>query len=361
MDTPSRAAPNRRRDEGDDMDDRPRGKKKKQETSSKAPLIIGLSVGGAVLVGAVVLVVVLMMGKEKPNETDQNRPSRMTPIQPAVGGKNAAPPVNPNPAPPVPEKQPDPPPVIGGVAVTGNDIYKYVIKSTAWIVNAEPGVGGSTGTGTLIDTTNMLILTSLHVVGHSAQVAVFFPIYKDKEEYPIAEKTTYMQKLNDPQVLRATVVERDIRRGMAIIQLARLPPGVEALPLANKSPNAGQVIYSIGNPGGSAALWMVSKGDVRQVVDREWISSGGAGSVVYNLKAKVVETSSPISSGDSGGPCVNERGEQIGVTQGKVRGVDLVTLCIDVTEALDFIDKTCKKKNMTWVRARRAPLTSATR
>src|SRR5205823_356163 len=80
------------------------------------------------------------------------------------------------------------------------------------------------------------------------------------------------------------------------------------------SPQPGQNVYSIGNPGGSSAMWLLTAGTVRQVSRKRW-TAGGMGRL-FELEAEVVETSSPTNPGDSGGPLVNDRGEQVGVTQG---------------------------------------------
>src|SRR5439155_10848305 len=57
--------------------------------------------------------------------------------------------------------------------------------------------------------------------------------------------------------------------------------------------------------------------------------------------------------GDSGGPLVNNDGELVGVTQGGSREGTLLSTFIDVSEATDFIGKTCTKAKLAWAREAR--------
>ena len=55
------------------------------------------------------------------------------------------------------------------------------------------------------------------------------------------------------------------------------------------NPMVGQNVYSVGNPGGSSALWLLTTGSVRQVSRKKWIARGAGGEL--HLEAEVVETS----------------------------------------------------------------------
>ena len=77
----------------------------------------------------------------------------------------------------------------------------------------------------------------------------------------------------------------------------------------------GQSVHSIGNPGGSGALWVYTPGKVRQVYAKNWKSEVDGRTLTF--EADVIETDSPTNPGDSGGPLVNDKGELVGVTQGE--------------------------------------------
>ena len=57
---------------------------------------------------------------------------------------------------------------------------------------------------------------------------------------------------------------------LALIRLDRVPDGVPALSSRATSPDPGQTVHSIGNPGKSGALWVYTPGKVRQVYSKKW-------------------------------------------------------------------------------------------
>src|SRR5262249_41678589 len=142
---------------------------------------------------------------------------------------------------------------------------------------------------------------------------VFFPMY-DKEGALIRERKDYLVQVKRDDAVKGKVVAIDKTRDMAIIQIDRVPEGVEALPFAKKEPETGDEVHSVGNPGGSGSLWVYTNGKVRNVYKKQWLAGGE--DFVLNLNAKVLETDSPTNHGDSGGPCVNYQGELVGITQG---------------------------------------------
>src|SRR5439155_24634916 len=95
-------------------------------------------------------------------------------------------------------------------------------------------------------------------------------------------------------------------------------------------------------------LWVYTSGTVRQVYHKQWKAMGM--NMIFDLEAQVVETQSPTNAGDSGGPLVNDRGELVGVTQGGATGAQLLSTFIDLSEAVDFIDKSCKTNSLTGAR-----------
>ena len=63
--------------------------------------------------------------------------------------------------------------------LSGKEIFQRTLKSVTWIVQQVDAVGGRvrlmTGSGSLIDVPQRLVLTNYHVVGQAKKVAVFFP------------------------------------------------------------------------------------------------------------------------------------------------------------------------------------------
>jgi hypothetical protein len=217
-------------------------------------------------------------------------------------------------------------PAEGGVKV-----YQSVLKSTVWIIS-QRAEGTVSGSGSLIDRRRQLVLTNYHVVGDVNQVRVLFPAFRDGKV--IAERDFYKQHVRDLGI-PGRVVARDRQADMSLIQIERVPAGAQALPIANEGVSPGQSVHSVGNPGGSGALWVYTPGRVRQVYQKKWAAK--AGNDLLHFDARVIETDSPTNPGDSGGPLVNDRAELVGVTQGGATNANLLSTFVDVSEVKRFL------------------------
>jgi S1-C subfamily serine protease len=216
---------------------------------------------------------------------------------------------------------------------TGTKVYQQTLRSTVWILAAHEGNKLATGTGSIIDTSRRLILTNYHVVGDQAEAFVLFPVFRDGR--PVAERREYLQMFRNGQAKRARVRARDTRHDLALVELDEPNRGSTALRLARHSPNPGQRVHSIGNPGDTDALWEYTSGTVRAVYHKQWEVREGSRTLSFN--AEVVETQSPTNRGDSGGPLVNDRGELVAVTQGYNASGQLLSLFVDVKEVKNFL------------------------
>lgn len=222
----------------------------------------------------------------------------------------------------------------------GESVYDRALPSTVWIVapqNEKGDLSGrvATGTGSVIESAKgKLIITNYHVVGKADKVLVLFPLKLKKNRDPVAERSFYLDLLKHQKGIPGQVLYRDKRVDLALIKLA-LPIAAKAIPLAVNPPKKASAVHSIGNPGTSGALWVYTPGTVRQVYFKTY-ESGMLGSKEETIKieAEIVETTSPINSGDSGGPLLNGKGELVGITQGHLvgLGVSSVSLFISVTE-----------------------------
>jgi S1-C subfamily serine protease len=220
--------------------------------------------------------------------------------------------------------------------LSGEEIYKRALKSTVFII-----VNGASGSGFLIDKPQRYVLTNYHVIRNASQIRVCFPVYENGQL--ITELSRYKTFLNANQHFRsATIIEADESCDLALIQLESLPQASLPLRLAKKSPNPGQTVHSIGNPGGSEALWLDTSGTVRQVSRKKWESFGLGGALRH--AAQIVETQLPTNAGDSGGPMVNEFCELVGVTQGFTPKAELISYSIDVSEVRHFVNNTHAKQ-----------------
>lgn len=243
---------------------------------------------------------------------------------------------------------------LGGVSQSnGAAVFKYALKSAAFIiVVSKDGRSMAMGSGSLIDRKNRLVLTNHHVAGDAAMIAVFFPKY-DKNGKLIAAKSKFVEQFQDKRnVIEAKRIATNPLCDLCVIQLPRVPDGVEALPFSKDGCEVGQQVHSIGNPVNSGGLWAYAPGIVRQVIPFKWRSTASV------HEATVIETQSPTNHGDSGGPLVNDRGELVGVTQGgSGDGVSSISIFIDISEVKRFIEREVKGKlNQAFATDTRAPL-----
>jgi serine protease Do len=218
------------------------------------------------------------------------------------------------------------------VLLANENVYQQTVRSAAFIVNLAEG---ATGSGVLIDREKGQLLTNYHVVKDAAEVAVLFPHYNDS--HLVAERDFYANKADD-LAITGRVTARDPSRDLALIELERVPADCQPITFACKNAKPGQQIHSIGNPGASDALWVYTAGQVRAVYHRELEFAGN-----LTLDADVVETSSPINPGDSGGPVVNDEGQLVALIQS--HGANDMSVCIDVSELRRFLSGGPKKKS----------------
>lgn len=217
-------------------------------------------------------------------------------------------------------------------------LYQKTLRSVVWI-KVPMGKGFATGTGWIADRSKRLIVTNHHVVESQERVTLLFPQFKNGKL--VVEKSAY----NEEPGLRAKVLDTDIPRDLAVLQLTdAMPEGSEELKLAGDSPEPGDHVHSIGNPGASDALWVYTSGTVRAVYKKEWPALSGRS--VLERKCRIVETQSPVNHGDSGGPVVNDKGELVAVVSSGMtrdqnnKAVQLMTWHIEIGEVKEFVEQT---------------------
>jgi S1-C subfamily serine protease len=228
-----------------------------------------------------------------------------------------------------------------GAARADEEVYRRTLPATVMVLNkADDGL--ATGSGVVVDRQRKLVVTNDHVVRGATELTVLFPTY-DAEGDLIAERAAYAGQVGElrrrGRLVGARVAARDRQRDLALLELDHLPEDARAIPLAARGPQPGQRVHSIGNPGASGALWLYSRGTVRQVYHRKFTVDEG-----FEVDARVVETQTPVNPGDSGGPVVNDRGELVAVVQSAQLGrpgqeVRLISTFIDVSEVKALLSR----------------------
>ncbi|WP_339910338.1 serine protease [Symmachiella dynata] len=206
-------------------------------------------------------------------------------------------------------------------------VYQRTLKSTTWII-AKAENGYSTGSGVLVDAEKKWVVTNFHVVGASKEVLIFFPQFQDDQL--IAERQHYIDGA-DMFGIRARVVMVDKKRDLAVVELNSIPENTPAIEIAETSIGPGEMVHSIGNPTAGGVLWTYTSGSVRSVYRKQFRTQAGEHDM------RVVETTSPINPGDSGGPVVNAAGELVAISQSLDPKARLMSYCVEITEAKTFV------------------------
>jgi len=192
-------------------------------------------------------------------------------------------------------------------------VYASVSPSVVLIVAKD-----KFGTGTVVSS-NGDILTNWHVVGTHRQVAVIFKPKVEGSDVSIAD------------AVRGTVLRVDQVADLALVRVVELP--ITAKPIALGSLDSlvvGADVHAIGHPTGES--WTYTRGIVSQIRrDFHWSTEDGA-----SYEADVVQTQTPISPGNSGGPLLDDSGRLVGVNAFKGTGEGL-NFAIAVSDVDRFI------------------------
>jgi len=174
------------------------------------------------------------------------------------------------------------------------------------------------GSGSVIS--EGLILTNWHVVEGYKQVGVVF-----KPSSPGA-------KPSRADVIAADVVKVDQVRDLALLRPLTFPTNApKPIELADEKDIAiGADVHAIGHPTGE--VWSYTKGIISQV--RNGYSWETEAKIKHH--ADVIQTQTPISPGNSGGPLLSDDGKLIGVNAFKAEG-EALNFAVAVTDVRRFL------------------------
>jgi hypothetical protein len=189
------------------------------------------------------------------------------------------------------------------------------------MVLTEDGIGS----GTIIGPSGE-ILTNWHVVGDATSVGIAFM------------PKNLSQDVAPDSILRATVQAVDREADLALLQLAGRPPAMRPVSLGQASDlEVGDEVQAIGHPTGEG--WTYTRGFISQIrPSYEWTSDG------VKHRADVIQTQTPISPGNSGGPLLTDDERLIGVNAFKVDGAEALNFAISVSQVVSFLGDPRAKK-----------------
>jgi S1-C subfamily serine protease len=174
-------------------------------------------------------------------------------------------------------------------------LYSNVKSSVVVIQNLAPGftLFGQRiytlqqGSGFVAEVNNrQYVVTNNHVVTGTINVTVTF---SDGNSYP------------------AAIVGQDPKADIAVLSITSMPSGVKALPLVSSlTLNVGDPVVAVGTPYGLSGTLTTG---IISALGRT-ITVGSDNQIIPDT----IQTSTPINSGNSGGPLINYAGQVVGIT-----------------------------------------------
>src|SRR5262249_11410696 len=188
------------------------------------------------------------------------------------------------------------------------------------------------GTGWIANVDKKWLITNYHIVGDAKTVEVVFPQFRDRKL--VSTRAEYLREFNRWKI-DGRVLRRDPQRDLALVELASLPVGSQALPLAAKHGAPGDAVLIIGNRGDLEQRWVQTSGHLRQA----FVSADGYPWRTEKLArgCRLLALQAPINEGDSGGPVLNERGDVVGVASAILWHAQKATTAIDATDVRAFL------------------------
>ena len=211
---------------------------------------------------------------------------------------------------------------------SASNIYSKYVQSVFLIYNKNSKMIGA---GSLIDNEGYII-TNLHVVEGAKFVEVI-------------QKPEGNKQLNDAPRYSAEVILINEKNDLALIKVTGLPKNISIVPLGYlKDVNVGEEVHAIGHPQG--LFWSYTKGVVSQIRSNyKWTSDK---SKKGNYQATVIQTQTPISQGNSGGPLFNNDGKLVGVNTmifGQGQNLNFSVAVDEVQELIKNKSQFSKKTN----------------
>ncbi len=194
------------------------------------------------------------------------------------------------------------------------NIYKNFSDSVVLVYNDKMKGQGS---GSIINKELGAVITNWHVIQGAKVVGI---VIKHQGKKP--EKS---------DIYPGTVIGYDAIRDLALVKInGKLPERVKEIPLSKNLPEVGSDVHAIGHPNNFS--WTYSKGYISQIRNKfNWYYKD------TKHTANIIQTQTPISTGNSGGPLIDNDGNLIGVNSFKSQGENL-NFAVTSLEVVDFVN-----------------------
>ncbi len=202
------------------------------------------------------------------------------------------------------------PPVFRGPAE--QTLFVRTARSVALIVTKT-----TLGSGAVVHADGTILTSARAVAGAKSVGVIFKPLRPGVVPH-------------ESDAVKAVVIRSDAIADLALIKVAKLPADIRPLPIGDAAGlRTGMPLHAIGHPFGE--IWSYAKGIVRDV-RRNFTWTAGDG-VAH--RADVVQMQMPASTGDTGGPVLNDAGAIVGVaTSGRIAEASLAVASSEARRVL---------------------------
>ena len=208
------------------------------------------------------------------------------------------------------------------------ELIKQVKPSVALIEVMEKGRRISNGSGYIVDASG-IIATNYHVIEGAKNIQVSFP--GDKTKGSVKFKAEGF-------------IAHYAKKDMALIKINPKDAKLRALPLAKEVPTQGVKVAAFGAPLGysdtvtNGIISAVRSGkELTQMMTRGGRDGYGKDGLGYEVNTTWLQTSAPISPGNSGGPLVNYKGEVVGMNSFVSTIGQNLNFSLSITHIIKFI------------------------
>jgi S1-C subfamily serine protease len=171
------------------------------------------------------------------------------------------------------------------------------------------------GSGMIVDATAGQVLTNEHVIAGASRVDV---------------------ELADRQRVAAQVVFADDMLDLALLQLVRTPPELQAVVFADRSARSGEWVMAVGQPLGLGHTVTVG---VISGLGRDHDDLGRPEGLRPDGFWSFIQTDASINVGNSGGPLVDVDGRVVGITTAVRRDGQGLAFAVPAEMALRFLEE----------------------
>lgn len=201
----------------------------------------------------------------------------------------------------------------------------------------------------IVDVADKSLASTVLIMGVSAQRRGYGTGFFIREDGYIVTNCHVVQgyerslsvQLYNGKTYPATVVGYYDVDDIAVIKIEGT--GFPALPIGNSDAvRVGETAISLGNPGGDAAPWSVTSGII-SALNRPVVVDDVREGMIIELK--MLQTTAPLSPGNSGGPILNAHGEVIGVVTRRLAELDSIGLALPINGVMEIVDAIIKNGN----------------